>query len=110
MITLITLFFPTFLSLNILKRWKNKETKELLFLYPIYNLFINLFVLICICFHHKGEILSFNETFKILNFNIKYIILAIIFAIIIPYLFEYLSKNCHVIIEIRREKNEKKNK
>ncbi len=108
MIALITIFFPTFLSLIILKKWKNKNYKELIFLYPIYNLFINLLVLICICVHHKGEILSFNENFNILNFNLKYMILAIIFAIIIPILFEYLNKNCQIVIEIKRDKNEKK--
>ena len=110
MIALITIFFPSFIALYILHKRKNKDYKELIFLYPIYNIFINFLVLISIYIYNKGEVLILGECFNSLTFSLKYILLAIIISIIVPYLTEYINKNCHVIIDIKRENHEKKNK
>ena len=108
MIKLIVLFFPTFITLNILRIRTGKKISELAFNYPIYNIIINTIALLIVYIYNKGEVLDINECFNSLKFSLKYLSITILMAIIIPYLYEFLKKNCNVLLEIKREKNEKK--
>lgn len=106
---LILLFFPTFISLKIIKERTNKEYKDIWIYYPIYNLLINLIVMFIVCIYKNGEIISLIDNFNIMNFCVRYLIVSIIVACIIPYIIEFILKNINGKIEIRREKKNEKN-
>jgi len=110
MLAAIILLFPTFITLNILKRRTQKNYKDLLFDYPIYNIIINLITMIIVYLYKRNQIINVIENFNVMNFCIKYLVIAVIIAIIIPYVKELIIKNINLKIEIRRDKkkNEKK--
>lgn len=110
MLGVIVVLFPTFITLNILKRRNQKDYKELLFEYPVYNIIINLITMMIVYLYKRNQIISVIDNFNIMNFCIKYLVIAVIIAIIIPYVKELITKNINYKIEIRRDKkkNEKK--
>lgn len=110
MLSAIILLFPAFITLNILKSRTPKNYKDLLFDYPIYNIIINLIAMIIVYIYKRNQIINVIENFNVMNFCIKYLVIAVIIAIIIPYVKELIIKNINLKIEIRRDKkkNEKK--
>jgi len=105
MLELILLFFPTFVSLVIEKKRKNIDYKELLFLYPVYNIVINVFTFM-IYFLVKGrELILFSQNVDSVGFSYRFLVVASVISICIPYLKEFILKNFLVEIEIRRSKN-----
>jgi len=107
MISFIILFFPTFITLFIENK-RNKLTKEdILFKYPIYNLTINFICLLITYIYKYEELIIIHDNFNILNFCVKYSIIAIILSILLPFIKEFIIKNFNIEVEIRREKNKK---
>lgn len=111
MIEFILLFFPTIISLEIIKNRTTKSNKELLMQYPVYNIIINFLTMIIVCIYKNDEIVKITEHFDVMKFSMKYLLLATIIAVIIPYIQEFITKNIRCTLEIRRTKNtnEKKN-
>lgn len=104
MFELISLFFPTFISLNIIKKRKKIDYKNLLIKYPLYNIFINIVVCLIIVIYKKTNYTLINENFNIIEFNLKYIFLALIVAFIAPYIQEFLQKNINFKLEFLKGK------
>ena len=111
MMEFLILFLPTFISLYVLKNRMEISFKEVLIMYPLYNIIINGIVMFIVCIFKRGQIIYINENFNIMNFCIKYLLLSIIISLIIPYCIEFIKKNINIKIEIRRDKkkNEKSN-
>ena len=109
MISFIVLFFPTFISLYIINKKNNKDYKEVCLLYPIYNVFINSVAMLITYIFKRGQIIYILDNFNILNFCLKYLIVAMFVALLAPCILEFIKKNLMVKIEIRRDnkKNEK---
>ena len=108
MFAVISLFFPTFISLYIIKKREKKSYKDLMFYYPIYNVIINFIVFLIYMIWKKTELIMISEHFLIMQFNLKYMLIASIIAAIIPYVREFVVKNISFKLEIRKDmKNEK---
>lgn len=108
MFAVISLFFPTFIALAIIKKRDNKSYLDLMFYYPIYNVIINTVVFLIYALKKRGELLLITNHFTILQFNLKYIIVALVVAVIFPYIKEFIEKNIRIKLEIRKDrKNEK---
>lgn len=105
MLEFILLFFPTFISLNILKNRENKDYKELLFLYPIYNIIINIPIFSILFLINRNEVFLFSQTVDSIGFCFKFLALASVVAVCIPYLKEFIKKNLVIEVEIRKGKN-----
>jgi len=104
MVEFIALFFPTFMTLEIIKKRKKLEFKELIFKYPLYNLAVN-GIAFLILYLIKGRILIlFSQSIDSVGFAIKYFILALVVATFIPFMEEYCKKNVKFKIRIRRDK------
>ena len=106
MFSLICLFFPTFISLSIIKKRKSYSYSELIFKYPVYNVIINFALFIVIRIYIKGDIIT-NSIFNNLNFCIKYLLLSVIISLSLPYIIEFICKNIEFKIEVRKRENEK---
>lgn len=107
--SIICLFFPTFISISIIKRRNKQNNKEILFKYPIYNIFINLIAFLITSFYLKNNTVLFSEIFNNLSFCIKYLCLTIFISLFLPYIIEFLKKNINFKLEIKKgkTKNEK---
>jgi len=110
MVEFIILFFPTFISLNLINKRNNLEYKELLLKYPVNNLMINVLSFL-ILYLLKGRIvILFGQVADNVGFAIKYILLASFISCLIPYVEDFLKKNINIKIKIRRlQKNEESN-
>ena len=110
MIGIIIVLFPAFITLNILKKRTQKDYKDLLFEYPVYNIIINLVTMFLVYVYKRNQIISIIDNFNIMNFCLKYLLLAVIIAILIPYVKELIIKNINFKIEIRRDKKKNETK
>ena len=104
------IFFPSFISLCIIKNRENKNYKDLLFLYPIYNVFVNIISLVILFLAENRRIIYLSDNSNRIDFCFKYLILSSIVALIIPFVKDFLIKNIKLEIEaiVRKRKNEKK--
>lgn len=99
---LIGLLLPGIISLKMNDRFlgKTENLRERIEMYFCYVLFINLFSYIVTVYIFKTPLFIFTN-----QFTIKYIILSLVFAIIIPLVRKIFKNN----VEIRMEKNEEGN-
>ncbi len=105
----ICLFFPSFITLNIIKNRNHLSYKDLIIKYPLYNLIINLIVFVIIVLFKNEDYVVISENFNMMMFNIRYILLASIIAIIIPYIKEFLFKNIKVkLLFLKGKENNEK--
>ena len=106
----ILLFFPTVISLYIIRTRENKNYKDVLFLYPIYNIVINVVSFATLYFIKNRQIIYFSDNINRVDFCFKFLILSSIVALIIPYVKEFLLNNIQIEIEtiIRKKQNGKK--
>lgn len=103
MIEFICLFFPAFISLSVLERInKKKEIIERINRYAIYNILINTLVLLIVAYLTNFQKLSLDSNTFSTVFSLKYLVIASIIGLILPYMFNYVRKNFK--IEIKREK------
>ena len=102
-------FFPSLLSIAIINRRNKLTTKELVLKYPFYVILINLISLVGIYFINKRVSINLVESFKMLGFTAKYLILSTALAYIIPYIVEFVRSNITIGIEFKKKdkKNEK---
>ena len=64
----ILLFFPTFISLYIICKRENKNYKDTLFLYPIYNVVINIISFITLFCAKDYQIIYFSDNVNRVDF------------------------------------------
>ena len=102
MVNIICLFFPTFISIYILNNKKRRNRSELLIIYPIYNIFVNLISFIVSSLYIKDQI-NIVTSFNNLNFVIKYLLLSCFWALLMPSILEFLKKNISVSSLIKKD-------
>lgn len=105
---ILLFLFPAVISVFIIKNRGKKEYKELLLIYPIYCIIINCLSLTIVQISHNGNALLLNDSINYVSFNIKYLVLSSLIAIIIPFIKEFIYTNIKLEVIIRKEnKNEK---
>lgn len=99
---LILLLLPGFLSTLIYYKLSNKNNINILITYGSYTFIINLFIFIIIYLTNRLERLNDlnNLTTK---FTLVYLLLAFVFAIVVPFLFEILRRNIKIEIKAKKE-------
>ena len=105
----ICTFFPAVVSVMILSK-KEKDNKKLFFSYFLYNILINISCIFSILLYKKDSSLIIESNFSYFQFCARYLLISLAFAVIIPYIVEFISKNIKVSIEVKKVKNEKKGK
>jgi len=106
----ICLFFPAFISILVESK-KGLEVKKLALLYFLYNSIINFISILITIIYKKGIVSNVSENFDVFIFCLRYLGISIVIAFVLPYLFEFITKNISCKIEIKKEKNiEKKSK
>lgn len=100
MLEFISFFFPSFISLFIeYKNNSNIKKEELFFYYFIFNLIINIIMIMFVSFTHKFEYFIFNENIFCLNFSIKYIFISSVIAIFLPFIIRSVKKNIKISVK-----------
>jgi membrane protease YdiL (CAAX protease family) len=108
MIEIIMYFFPAILSLKIKERSISKKEftiKEYIFEFIKYCLYINFIVFTVLFIYSMNNIVDLSYLLTQIRFIFKYLAVAILSAIIVPFAEEFINKNIKVNIEI--EENEK---
>ena len=105
---LISLLFPACIAMNIrckrVEKLKTVKTSELIFKWAGWVLAINLWVMVVISYvFFMDGVLS--EAFRSFSFFMKYNVIAIVFALVLPYIVEVVEKNIEVSVNLG-EKNE----
>lgn len=109
--SILLLFFPGFITLNIRSKRTKKEYKDILKSYPLYTIFINFISLIIVYLYNNRNInYNLNECFNSISFALKYLMLSSIIAFFLPYIIEYITKNFNISMEIRKKNYVKDNK
>lgn len=114
MINLILFLFPAGLSLKIKDDlFKEKlSIKDYILTYVKYALFINLIVFTVLYFYSIGTVASISYALDNIDFIFKYLIIAVVLSIIIPFVDEYIKKNVSLKVNFKQvgKKDDKKNK
>lgn len=111
MLEFICYFIPAFISLSIFRGLGKKDyTKiEYVIYYGIFTVFNNLLTLSMICLKNFNQVLSFDKIG--ITYLFKYLVMAVIFSIITPFVVYILSANVKLRVEVRKvEKNKKRKK
>ena len=108
MLEFICLFFPTCISIYVIKKQNPKMKKEdYLISYVFYNMIINSIVLFLVLCSNKFQymVMTFSPLFAL-----EYIVLACFLAYILPVLKEHIKHNISITIKKneKRIKHEKK--
>ena len=105
---LIGLFFPSFITLAIRHNRNTKGEGNWFYILLEYGqtvLFCNLFIIIVITYILKIDNIEISA-FNSFSFFSKYVVMAVIYSTVIPYLEEIVKKLFHIEFRIL-EKNEK---
>ena len=105
----ICTLFPAFISVSILAK-KENDNKKLFLSYFLYNILINISSILSIITYKKDPSLMIDLNFSYFQFCARYLLISMVFAIVIPYIVEFISKNIKLSVEIKKGKNEKKDK
>ena len=99
---LISLLFPSIISFMQTEKYfgESKNKKQIIERYMLSVLFINLFMYGLIIYIFKKPYFTFTN-----QFTFKYIVIAIIFAYILPIICKFISNS--IKIDFKVEKNEK---
>ena len=114
MIPLICYFFPAVVATGITEKLEKKDFKgkDILYCFSIYTILINYFIFFVIRVFFQPESLVLLDTDFSYSFTIKYLSIALVFAICFPMIYHFMKKNFQFSIEIidseKEEKNEKK--
>ena len=103
------LLIPSLLSIAIINRRNKLTTKELVLKYPFYVILINIISLVGLYFINKRVSINLVESFKMLGFTAKYLILSTALAYVIPYVVEFIKININISLDFKKKdkKNEK---
>ena len=96
MLSFISCFFPAVISIYVKDKKKKLTYKELCFNYVFYNLLINVGVLFAIALsnHFDTMLIVFTPVF-----TLKYLLMAVTLAILIPFVEQYLRNNISISIK-----------
>lgn len=107
MFEFLSIFFPSFLSLQIVKNREKINIKDLLLMYPVYCV-VNNIIAFSLLIIIKNKI--WIDSFTNFSFTLKFMILASFISIITPFIKEIFSHNFIFKIHIKDLKNEKNHK
>ena len=101
---LICLFIPSVFASSIhIDKLKVKDTEEKIKLYLIYTFLINMFIFIILNFYCKDPHILFNSDLITINFIMKFMILSLLLAILLPFIYVFINNNVEIKL-IRRSK------
>lgn len=104
---IICTLFPAFISVLICSR-KEKDNKKLFLSYFLFSILINISSIFSIILYKRDTNIIIEQNFSYFQFCAKYLLISLVFAVIIPYIVEFVSKNLKISVEIKKGKNEKK--
>ena len=106
---IIGLFFPALISLQIFYR-RNPDKKNdvigAMGLYAKYCLIENLIIMILLNYGLGLEGVA-EEAFSSFQFFIKYMVIAIVLSVIVPFIHEVITKHFEVSVTIDEDRDEK---
>ena len=76
MLQFVLIFFPTFISLYIIMNRENKSYKDLVVLYPIYNIVINILSFGILFYIKEKQMISFSDNANSVGFCFRFLILS----------------------------------
>lgn len=114
MILLFLLLFPAGISLKIKDDYFKEELKNIdyVLLYMKYTFIINLIMFLVWFIYSNGGSISISLSFDDLEFILKYMVLSLILAVIVPIIDEYVRNciNLKINMNVKEVKYVKKNK
>lgn len=101
---LICLFIPGVFASSIhIDKLKVKDKEEKIKLYLIYTFLINMFIFIILNFYCKDSNILFNNDLITISFIMKFMILSLLLAILLPFVYVFINSNVEIKL-IRRSK------
>lgn len=101
---LICLFIlGVFASSIHIDKLKVKDKEEKIKLYLIYTFLINMFIFIILNFYCKDSNILFNNDLITISFIMKFMILSLLLAILLPFVYVFINNNVEIKL-IRRSK------
>ncbi len=109
MLEFICYFMPAFISINIHNNIeKNTKLEKTIFYYGIYVVLNNLLSLFIL------QIKNINKPFEFsminVNYCFKYLLVATLFSIVMPYLVRIIIKNIEIKVEVKENETKKQKK
>jgi hypothetical protein len=104
MIPFICLFLPAFISIAVLNSLEKREQSVQYFLitYASFAVAINSIIFVILVVVFKDGFAVLDSSYFILAFAAKYLLFAIILAVLLPLLFEYLKQNISLKISVKQ--------
>ncbi len=103
---------PSLLALDIYRRISVSETKKDLVSYlstfGTFMVLINMLSLLVIKFYSSVDEQLLSYLTDRLSFSYKYLIVALVFAVIISFVYDYLEKNFKFRVKVEKNSKEKK--
>ena len=103
MFEFICLFLPSFISLSKLNV-ESFNFYKLIIIYSKYNIAINFLVFLFYQALNPKNIVVINKNMFTVNFGLKYLLLATIFANILPTIIKLINENIQLKIEMEKNK------
>lgn len=104
MVPFICLFLPAFISIAVLNSLEKREQSLQLFLisYASFVTAINSIIFVILVAFFKDGLDVLDSSYFILAFAAKYLFFAVILAVLLPFLFEYLKQNISLKISVKQ--------
>ena len=97
------LLIPSLISILIINRREKLTTKDLVLKYPFYLMINNLITLVVVYIYSKRAPINIVESFNMLGFTVKYLLISTAISYVIPYIVEFIRKNLTINLDYRKK-------
>lgn len=101
----ICLFLPAFIAFKIhLRYFKCENIVEYISVYSIYNVIINMCVVIICSMFTEHLYDTFTEQIFTFGFSAKFLLLSVAISTFIPFVYKFIYNNVNIKIDVRKKK------